>query len=112
MSAVDDDIVSNFSDNATLDEVVAARLSRRGLLGGGIATAMLAATGGVGALLRAVPASAEDARLRSLLGFQGIATSTEDAVVVPKGYTAKVLIAWGDPVSDGPQFRQDAGNSA
>ena len=38
--------------------------------------------------------------------------STADTVVVPEGYTARVLIAWGDPVSNGPSFLQDAGNSA
>ena len=32
-----------------------------------------------------------------LLGFEGIPVSSEDAVIVPPGYTAKVLIAWGDP---------------
>ncbi len=47
-----------------------------------------------------------------LLGFQGIATSTADAVVVPPGYTARVLISWGDPVSNGPAFKQDASNTA
>ena len=31
---------------------------------------------------------------------------------MPDGYTAKVLIAWGDPVSDGPAFKPDASNSA
>ena len=29
-----------------------------------------------------------------------------------RGYTAEVLIAWGDPVSDGPAFKPDASNSA
>ena len=49
---------------------------------------------------------------RPLLGFQGIAVSAADTVVVPPGYTAEVLIAWGDPVSNGPEFEQDASNSA
>ncbi len=33
-------------------------------------------------------------------------------MIVPEGYTAEVLIAWGDPVSKGPAFVQDASNSA
>jgi hypothetical protein len=47
-----------------------------------------------------------------LLGFQGIPTSDADTVVVPPGYTAEVLIAWGDPVANGPEFAPDASNSA
>ena len=31
-----------------------------------------------------------------LLGFKGIASSTEDTIKVPKGYEAKPLISWGD----------------
>ena len=41
-----------------------------------------------------------------------VAVSTADTVVVPKGYTAEVLIAWGDPVGNGPEFEQDASNCA
>ena len=47
-----------------------------------------------------------------LLGFAGIGTSTADEVVVPRGYRAKVLIAWGEPVSNGPAFKPDASNTA
>lgn len=117
MSIVDDDIVSNTSNNETFEQVIESRLSRRGVLGGGIATAVAASAGGVVSLLNAVPASARGSQGRGrgrgpLLGFQGIPVSAADAVVVPEGYTATVLIAWGDPVSDGPQFKPDASNTA
>ena len=113
MSQVDDDIVSNLSDNPTLAEVALSRVTRRTVLGAGSASAALAMTGGIAALLKAVPASAQVAeRARRLLGFEGIAPSTDDVVRVPRGYRARVLIAWGDPVSDGPEFRPDASNSA
>lgn len=107
-----DDIISNDSDNRTFQEVVEARISRRGFLGGGLAAAAAFSISGVGALLKAVPASAQAKGGRPLLGFTGIPVSEADTVVVPPGYTAKVLIAWGDPVSDGPAFKQDASNSA
>ena len=108
----DDDIVSNNSNNRTFQEVVEARVSRRSFLGGGLATAAAVSLGGVSALLKAVPASAKTHGRRPLLGFQGIEVSAADTVVVPQGYTAEVLIAWGDPVSKGPEFEQDASNSA
>jgi hypothetical protein len=107
----DDDPISNDSGNETFQQVVEARLSRRAFLGGSAAVTAAASLGGVGALLQAVPARAHGGG-KPLLGFEGIATSVEDKVIVPKGYTAKVLVAWGDPVSDGPEFRSDAGNSA
>jgi secreted PhoX family phosphatase len=113
MSQVDDDIVSNRSENPTLADVALSRVTRRTVLGAGSASAALAMTGGVAALLKVVPAPAQGAdRARRLLGFEGIAPSTDDAAKVPRGYTASVLIAWGDPVSDGPEFRPDASNSA
>ncbi|MCS6946580.1 MAG: PhoX family phosphatase [Steroidobacteraceae bacterium] len=110
MSIVDDDIESNVSGNPSFEQIIATRLSRRGVLGGGVAAAVTASLGGVGALLHAVPAAARGPRPR--LGFTGIPVSTADTVVVPQGYTAQVLIAWGDPISNGPSFRQDASNSA
>ena len=75
----DDDNVSNNSGNRTFQDVVDARLSRRGFLKSGLATAAALSFGGVDALLRAVPASAQE-RGRGprgpLLGFQGIPVST------------------------------------
>ena len=110
----DNDPISNPSHNEHFADVVAARVGRRAFLGGGLALAAASMTG-VDTLLRAHPAGAGGALSQDesgnvddagpLLGFQGIPTSTAD-VVVPAGYSAKVLIAWGDPVSDGPVFNR------
>jgi secreted PhoX family phosphatase len=110
MASPDDDMVSNSSSNETFAEVVEARISRRALIGGSAATAAAASLGSIGALLEAMPTTVE--AKTSLLGFEGIPVSSEDRVVVPDGYTAKVLIGWGDPVSNGPAFRPDGSNSA
>jgi uncharacterized protein len=106
----DDDKVCNPTANPSFHEIVTTRISRRGFLGGSIATGVAASLGGVGSLMQAVPALASPQG--SLLGFQGIPVSSDDVVKVPSGYTARVLIAWGDPVSDGPAFVSDASNSA
>jgi len=44
------------------------------------------------------------------IGFTPVPVSTADAVLVPPGYVAQILFAWGDPVSDGPRFLPDASN--
>lgn len=91
----------------TFHDVLQARLSRRTLLTGGLVTAglglMAACTrpGGRGAAVAQTPR----------IGFTGVPVSTADALVVPPGYVAQVLYAWGDPISDGPAFRPDASNS-
>ncbi len=123
MAIIDDEGVSNQSENEHFQDVLDARLSRRGFLTGGFATAAAVSLGGVEALLKAVPASAQETEeaddtevridgRRPLIGFESVPVSSADDVVVPKGYTAEVLIAWGDPVSNGPAFKHDASNSA
>ncbi|MBX9658593.1 MAG: PhoX family phosphatase [Nitrospiraceae bacterium] len=124
MSMIDDEGVSNQSGNEHFQDVMDARLSRRGFLTGGFATAAAVSLGGIEALLKAVPASADEGaeeagqadedggRRRPVLGFESVPVSSADTVVVPKGYSAEVLIAWGDPVSHGPAFKQDGSNSA
>jgi len=107
----DDDNGSNKSSNQTFQEVIEARVSRRGFLGSGLAAAATLSLGSIESLLRAVPASASTIA-GPLVRFQGIPVSDADTVVVPPGYKAEVLIAWGDPVSNGPAFAQDASNSA
>ena len=113
MSKFDDELVSNFSDNETFEQVITERLSRRDFLKGAAGAAALfgLAGGGVGSLVGAVPTAAA-VMPSGLIGFQSVPISEADTLVVPAGYTAKVLIGWGDPVSDGPEFNQDASNSA
>ena len=50
-----------------------------------------------------------------LLGFKGIPTSTADTIVVPEGYVATTIAAWGEPVGVAgrlPAWREDAAGSA
>jgi uncharacterized protein len=72
----------------TLQALLAQRFDRRRLLGGGVELA--AAT---------LVASADTtAWAASGLTFAGVAASKADAVIVPAGYRADVVIRWGDPL--------------
>jgi secreted PhoX family phosphatase len=100
-----DDALSNPSSNPAFEAVLRARYSRRQVLAGGLVAAGAALLGPAG--LR--PRTAQGAS--GLLGFRGIPVSKADTVVVPPGYTAEVLYAWGDPIVDGPAFKPDASNT-
>ena len=110
MAFNDDDQVSNESANPSLGEML-ENLSRRRVLTGGLGAAGLVFLGCDGEL-----DSLDDLGIETsgqpLIGFTGVPISTEDTVVVPEGYVAEVLYAWGDPISDGPAFAPDASNSA
>jgi uncharacterized protein len=92
-----DDIGSNRSCNRPLLELAGARMSRRTALKGFVTTAVMGALGGTLTSRVALAASS--------FGFESLPqTITEDMQVAP-GYSAKVLIRWGDPVLPGaPDF--------
>ncbi len=71
----------------------------------------LGAALGAGALAFLSP-GVHGAAPRPRISFAGIPVAVDDAVHVPAGYTAQVMYAWGDPVSDGPAFAPDASQSA
>lgn len=97
---------SNTSGNPALRDMIPARLSRRSLLDRSLGASAIAFLGGV---LDAAPAVAQS----SSLGFAAVPTSQADAFVVPPGYTADVLIPWGQPLlSNGPVWKNDASNTA
>jgi secreted PhoX family phosphatase len=100
-----DDLPSSPETAPHFQEVLQARLSRRSVLRGG----MLAAAGFMTTRLYADTPAAYAAPKApvgggaGLLGFQPVALSTLDEVVVPKGYRATPFIPWGTPLRpDGP----------
>ena len=116
-----DDISVNPSNNRHFSDVADTAVSRRSILGGsaGVAALGLMGTGVASVLAACSPEPGEPGTTTSttvatpaLLGFAGVPVSAADTVVVPDGYTASVLIAWGDPVSSGPAFAQDASATA
>lgn len=110
----DDDIGSNNSHNDHFSAVLDARLSRRSLLRGGVASAAgallgslgLSACGGSDDTVTAAPVPTTPTE--KLLAFQAVPKSLADAVAVPAGYTATVLYALGDPLNAAtPAYRND-----
>jgi uncharacterized protein len=81
----------------TLDDIIARRLSRRTLLKGAAAGALAVSLAGNAAF--ALQGGA------STLGFSEIGHGIDDQHHVARGYSAEVLIRWGDPVlKDAPGF--------
>ena len=97
----------NTSGDRTFHDVLQLRLSRRSLVRGGLVAAGLGLLGAGTRLGGLRPAAAQS----PLLGFTGVPVSAADSLIVPPGYVARVLYAWGDPISDGPAFKPDASNS-
>ncbi len=63
----------------------------------------------------AAPGGAAGPGGRMALGFAGVPIGTTDALVVPPGYVAQAIAAWGEPVGVPgrmPAWREDASNSA
>jgi len=106
------------------ENVLAARLSRRRALLGGLGTVLVAACGdsatGLAPPPPVTPPAPEagapdvvDAAPKPLaLGFNPVPKSLADAIVLPAGYTATVLFRLGDPIAEGvPDFNNDGTDS-
>ncbi|MBR9812794.1 PhoX family phosphatase [bacterium] len=93
-------------------DILAARLSRRDTLRGGLGLAATTIFAGAG--LSACSNSENGGAVTpSNLSFNSIAGSTADSVVVPDGYVTQTLIPWGTPIrSGGPAFAGDGTNTA
>jgi uncharacterized protein len=97
---------TNDSANPTMGDIIAARMSRRDILKGALATTAVAA------VLPATisdPASAQAANTTPSFNFKEIAAGSDEKHYVAEGYDADVLIRWGDPVLKGaPEFDAQA----
>ena len=108
-----DDIPSNPTDNPHLADMIGARMSRRGLLGGALAATIVGFVAADSLAASVAAATGTDKKApQPLLGFTGITASTEDTIRVPDGYTWDVLVPWGTPLFDGVAWQEDASNSA
>jgi secreted PhoX family phosphatase len=99
-----DEIPSNASANPTFTEIATARLGRRGMLMGGLATALTGFIGagtGPAAAQGAAPAAAAG----PAIGFKPVPINATDAVVVPEGYSVQVIIPHGTPLNGQPATR-------
>ncbi|WP_144980968.1 PhoX family protein [Halomonas sp. C22] len=98
-----DEPLSNRSSNAYFGDILERRLSRRGVLKGGLATVI---AGLMATKLPLTQALAANAGAGSpTMGFNPVGISAADNVVVPEGYRVQSFIPWGTPITgDMPAF--------
>jgi secreted PhoX family phosphatase len=94
----------NTSDNEYFGDIVAEAVSRRSLLKGGAAAALVLVAGRWVSPADAQAAGAIAAD-NGALTFTAVVPNEIDDVVVPNGYDYKVTARWGDPLfPDAPEF--------
>jgi uncharacterized protein len=104
---------SNPSANPSIHEI--SDPSRRVVLRGGLSAVMSGLLAPLAGASLLGCASTGGAGGGAGLGFKSVPISSADSVVVPEGYVAQVIAAWGEPVGlsgDMPAFKTDASNSA
>lgn len=98
-----EDISSNPASGATMGDVIAERFSRRDMLRGALAVSAMASAVSSLALFAGDAKAKESAR--SSFDFKELAAGSDERHHVAEGYSADVLIRWGDPVAkDAPAF--------
>ena len=95
---IEDHRVLNPGTNEPFAAVLERHVSRRSVMRGGLGLAA-ASMLGFGGAAQALAASTNQKKTPLSLAFESIAGSRTDAVVVPEGYTAQVLVPWGTPLA-------------
>lgn len=100
-----EDAPTNVSGGETIGDVIAARLSRRDVMRGGLAATVLATVASPAAMMAASEAFAQGSNATPSFRFTEVAAGSDETHHVAEGYDADVLIRWGDKVlSDAPEF--------
>ncbi len=116
MAKHEDDGISNPSRNTHLRKIIDEQLanpSRRAAIRSGFGLAAVSFLG-AGTAAAVTGCGGDDdppptPPRPSPLGFAPVNTSTGDTVVVPSGYSAQIILLWGDPIRAGaPAFARDA----
>jgi uncharacterized protein len=119
-----DSSLNDSGNTSILDVIEQTDLSRRHFVRGSVSSAALAAAGGL--TMSGLVQSVQAAPVPPSLGFPGIGFEsvpaavrtapdalTPDAVIVPSGYSAKLFVAWGDPImAGGAAYLSDASQTA
>lgn len=111
-----DDIPTNPTKTTHFNDIARRAVSRRGFMKTGLGLGAmgflstgLAASGAAGH--NAHRKTAAPAGKGALLGFQPVAASSGDTIVVPAGYRHQVFCSWGDPLfPHSPAWAPDASN--
>lgn len=99
-----EDTPTNLSANATLGDIIAARLSRRELMSNALAVATITAAVSPMAMLAACGETPENETTPNFW-FREVEAAVDDRHHVAAGYDADVLVRWGDKVAaDAPTF--------
>ncbi len=107
-----DDLPTNLSRNETFQRVVDCTMSRRAFLRTGVGLGAAAFLAGPPAACAAPGAASSASRAAPRIGFDAVATSSADTIVVPPGYSAEVFARWGDALfDDSPAWRPDGTNT-
>ncbi|MFU1929368.1 PhoX family protein [Bordetella hinzii] len=123
--SITDKVVRNSSSNLPFSEILERNLSRRAVMRGSLAA--LATMGSLGLAACGSSGSDDDDATAPgngggttpttppqalKLGFESLPASMTDACVVPAGYVAHVLGAWGTPLNDNAQPWDKNGNNS
>ncbi|MDB6145960.1 MAG: putative phosphatase [Pseudomonas sp.] len=104
--------MSLLKDNQPTDLEQMVGLSRRSFIGAGALCGAAMFLGG-NLLSRSALAASVSAASSTLLGFTSIPISIADAISLPPGYKASLLISWGQPLhADSPAFDPSGKGSA